>query len=190
MSARDSRRSLYAGYLLVGLVATLAGFSIYQASDQPPEGSLPKAQSAVSEKLLGTRRPEFNLPNAEGEATSISRWDGDVVLVNFWATWCRPCRKEMPVLAQLQGQYGDRGFQVVGVAIDLRDAVTKYTAAVGADYPQLVGREDAIAIADRYGNHYGALPYSVLIDREGIIRFVKPGELRKGEIEDELLKLL
>jgi peroxiredoxin len=190
MNARDSKRSLYIAYLLVGLVAALAGFSIYQMSEQGPAVTRPEPAFAAPEELLGTKRPAFMLPNLDGEATPISRWSGEVVLVNFWATWCRPCRKEMPALAELQAQYGDRGFQVVGVALDRPEAVAKFTTDVGADYPQLIGRERAIAVADRYGNHYGALPYSVLVDRQGLIRFIRLGKLSKQELEAELLKLL
>ncbi len=190
MNEHESKRGVLIAYALVGLVAALAGFSIYQAGGQLPAGPQPQVLSASPETLLGARRPEFSLPNLRGEPISISRWNGDVVLLNFWATWCLPCRKEMPTLADLQGQYGERGFQVVGVAIDLPDAVAKFAASVGADYPQLIGREDAIAVADRYGNQYGALPYSVLMDRDGIVRFTKHGELSKEELENELLKLL
>ncbi len=134
--------------------------------------------------------PNFILEDTQGNTHSLSDYRGKVVILNFWATWCRPCRKEMPALAELRAQYGDRGFQVVGVALDRPEAVAKFTTDVGADYPQLIGRERAIAVADRYGNHYGALPYSVLVDRQGLIRFIRLGKLSKQELEAELLKLL
>lgn len=190
MSARASKRGVLFAYLLTALVAAIAGFSIYEAANRPAGDALPGVAFAASGEILGAPRPDFTLNDLAGNPTSIGRWDGDVVLVNFWATWCPPCRKEIPGFAALQQQYGDRGFQVVGVAIDLPEAVAQFTEDLGADYPQLVGREDAIAVADRYGNQHGALPYSVLIDREGVIRFVKPGELKRQELESELVKLL
>jgi peroxiredoxin len=189
-----SRRRLYIAYALVSLVAAVAGFSLY---DMAENGSSSQSQAVTSaaafappEELLGAKRPEFTLPDLTGETTSITRWDGDVLLLNFWATWCSPCRKEMPDLARLQVRYGKRGFQVIGVAIDQADPVRRFIKEIGVDYPQLVGRENALAVADRYGNHFGALPYSVLIDRVGIIRFIKPGLISEQELEVELVRLL
>jgi peroxiredoxin len=188
-----TKQGLLLGYLLVGLVAALAGFSIFQMSGPGgPSGVAPSTSATRIEdrQLIGMQRPEFSLPDASGTPTSISHWDGDVLLVNFWATWCAPCREEMPWFAELQDQYGQRGFQVVGVAIDQPEAVAEFTARIGVDYPQLIGPEEAIEVAERYGNAYGALPYSVLIDRAGIVRFIKAGALEKQELEAELLPLL
>ncbi len=192
MNQPGAKRSLLIGYLLVGLVAALAGFSIFEMSGPRPSGIAPPRAAAQLEDqhLIGAKRPAFSLPDAVGRPTSISKWDGSVLLVNFWATWCEPCRKEMPSFAELQEKYGRRGFQVVGVAIDQPEAVVGFTKRIGVHYPQLVGPEKAIAVADRYGNAYGALPYSVLIDRAGIIQFIKAGALGKQELETELLPLL
>ncbi len=180
----------YAPYLLVGVVAAVAGFSIYQMSQPPQPSPAPEVAVTAPQDLLGAPRPAFTLPDLTGQPVSISAWDGQVILLNFWATWCPPCREEMPDLADVQGEFGGRGFQVVGVAIDRPQAVARFIKAVNVDYPQLVGRENAMAVADRYGNGYGALPHSVLIDRDGVIRFIKAGQLSKQELTDELLKLL
>lgn len=190
MNARASKRGALFSYLLTAVVAAIAGFSIYQATNRPSIGVLTRNAFTAPEELVGTRRPAFSLPNLKGEPTSITRWDGKIVLVNFWATWCAPCRKEMPGFVELQAHYGERGFQAVGVAMDQPAAVARFTEDLNADYPQLIGRKGAFEVADRYGNHVGALPYSVLLDRNGIIRFVKPGELSKQELETELLRLL
>lgn len=190
MIQRESQSGLYIAYLLVGLVAAIAGFSIYQMAGQLPAEPAVKAPFAASQRLLGDRRPDFSLPDIEGKTVSISRWDDQVVLINFWATWCAPCRKEIPDFAELLADYGERGFQVVGVAIDRPGAVIRFTKELGVDYPQLVDSEHAVTVADRYGNQHGALPYSVLIDRKGIIRFIRLGALRKPVLKAELLKLL
>jgi peroxiredoxin len=185
----EAKSGLYVASLLVGLVAVVAGFSIYQMAEQLPNNAPPGAGFTASKQLLGQRRPDFSLPDLEGKLTSISRWDGQVVLVNFWATWCPPCRKEIPGFAELLAHYGKRGFQVIGVAIDRPKAVAQFTGELGIDYPQLVGRA-AGAVTDRYGNQQGALPYSVLIDRKGVIRFIKLGALHKSALKAELSKLL
>lgn len=183
-------RGLSAAYLLLVLTAAVAGFSLYQMSQTTQPVTSPEAGLVASQNLLGSPRPAFTLPDLDGEPVSISRWDGKVILLNFWATWCPPCREEMPAFASVQKQFGGRGFQAVGVALDRPRAVAHFIEAVGADYPQLIGRGDAMAIADRYGNGYGALPHSVLIDRDGVIRFIKAGQLSRQELTDELLKLL
>lgn len=189
MSAATTRGG-HKAYLLVGVVAAVAGFSIYQMSQPPQPSTAPEAAVVAPQDLLGTPRPTFTLPDLDGQPVSISQWDGKVILLNFWATWCPPCREEMPDFADVQRAFGERGFQAVGVAIDRPQAVARFIEAVGADYPQLVGRENAMAVADRYGNGYGALPHSVLIDRDGVIRFIKAGKLGKQELRAELLKLL
>jgi thiol-disulfide isomerase/thioredoxin len=186
MSAQAPTHRVFT-YILTALVAAIAGFSLYQTTDRPSSGAPP---GAIPEQILGSPRPDFHLPNLAGEPTPISRWDGEVVLVNFWATWCAPCRQEMPGFAALQQEYGERGFQAIGVALDSRQAVARFTERLGVHYPQLIGAEGGIAVARRYGNDYGALPYSVLIDRDGVIRFIKAGELSKQALETELLKLL
>ncbi|MBA2410133.1 MAG: TlpA family protein disulfide reductase [Gammaproteobacteria bacterium] len=179
-------RGISIAYLLVALVAALAGLSIYQWSSAPQ----PATSSQGPQDLLGAPRPAFSLPDLDGWPVSINRWDGKVILLNFWATWCPPCREEMPDFAQTQKEYRARGFQVIGVALDRPRPVAEFIKEVGAGYPQLIGRENAMAVADRYGNAYGGLPHSVLIDRDGIIRFIKAGRLSRRELIDELLQLL
>jgi len=185
-------RGIPVAYLLVALGAALAGFSIYQWSRAPQPATSPSVAVApeAPQDLLGAPRPAFRLPDLDGRPVSISRWDGKVILLNFWATWCPPCREEMPEFAQTQIEFGARGFQVVGVALDRPRAVARFIEEIGADYPQLIGHENAIAIADRYGNASGGLPHSVLIDRDGVIRFIKAGRLSRRELIDELSKLL
>jgi peroxiredoxin len=190
VNAQASKYRTLAGYLLTSTVAAIAGFSIYQATNLPPRDAPVTAAFTAPDMLVGTQRPEFSLPNLRGELTSISRWDGKVVLLNFWATWCPPCRKEMPGFVELQEQYDERGFQAVGIAIDRPEAVARFTKDLNAKYPQLVGPEAGLEVTDQYGNHFGALPYSVLLDREGTIQFVRAGELSKQALERKLLELL
>jgi len=128
---------------------------------------------------LGSQRPEFAAMDLDGEQRNIKEWDGKVILLNFWATWCPPCLKEIPEFIELQKAYGDQGFQIVGIAIDDEDAVREYVNEIGMNYPSLVVQDDGVMLAKRYGNDIGALPYSVIINRDGEISYTIKGELSK-----------
>jgi len=128
---------------------------------------------------LGSQRPEFAAMDLDGEQRNIKEWDGKVILLNFWATWCPPCLKEIPEFIELQKAYGEQGFQIVGIAIDDEDAVREYVNEIGMNYPSLVVQDDGVMLAKRYGNDIGALPYSVIINRDGEISYTIKGELSK-----------
>lgn len=181
-------------YLVVALAAATIGFGLYQMWNPAPiakPATLPPQSSATgSVDPVGQARPEFILPDLENKPVSIRQWEGKVILLNFWATWCPPCREEIPAFMEVLKHYGNRGFEIVGIAVDDREAVLEFTKQLGVDYPQLIGDQNAVEIAERYGNRYGALPYSVLIDRQGIIRFSKPGEFPREQLEAQLESLL
>ena len=113
--------------------------------------------------------PEITLKDLDGHPRRLLEFRGKLVLVNFWATWCGPCLKEMPLLVQAQQEYGKRGFQVVGPALDEIDAVRTMAKKVGINYPIMVGDEDITAAMDALGDELGALPFSVLIAPDGRI---------------------
>ena len=181
--------------IAVSVVSAAAGYWFYslgQGTSEPSTVSVssPGNTPAVDDRLIGQARPAFSLPDLSGQTRDIGEWDGHIVLVNFWATWCPPCRKEMPAFVELKEQYGDEGFEIVGVAIDDPQQAQDFADTVGVNYPMLHGEIDAMEIAKAYGNRFVTLPYSVLIDRDGTIRFIKPGELHKEDLETELKALL
>ena len=136
-------------------------------------------------------RPDFTINDLSGQPVSPARWDGQVVLYNFWAAWCPPCRREIPVFNEVREFYQDDGFEVVGIAIDEQAAVEKFLSGLGdIDYPQLISVDDGMQVLAEYGNASGGLPYSVLVDRQKRIRYVKQGELEKGELIAQLEALL
>lgn len=139
---------------------------------------------------LGERRPDFRLTDRSGEIRGIDQWDGQVVLINFWATWCPPCRREIPAFIEVRNHFHSEGFEIVGVAVDQMAAVDQFVASMKIPYPILVGQSDASEVSRLLGNGMGALPYSVLIDREGIVRFAKAGELSEKALVAELKKHL
>jgi peroxiredoxin len=148
-----------------------------------------KGREAAQAVVL-TDAPEFSLPDIEGSLHNSHEWDGKVVVLNFWATWCPPCRSETPMFVDMQEQYGATGLQFVGVAIDSADKVQDFMDTYGINYPMLIGENDAIEIAKEYGNRYGALPYTVVINRRGQIQFVQRGEMKRPVLEKAINQLL
>jgi thiol-disulfide isomerase/thioredoxin len=129
-----------------------------------------------------TTLPEFSLQDRDGQMRSIRSWPGKSLIVNFWATWCAPCRREIPLLKQMQKEHGAAGFQVVGVAIDFRDDVLKYAKEIGMDYPILIGEQDGMEAAGKFGLGTG-LPFTVFTDTQGRIVVTHLGELSKPQSE-------
>lgn len=137
-------------------------------------------------------RPDFSLPDLQGKMHSISQWNGKVIVVNFWATWCPPCIREIPHFVQMQQRYAEKGLQIIGIAIDNPVAVKRFVNQTHINYPILVDQENqaqAIAIAQEFGNQYGTLPFTVIIDQQGMIVIRYPGELDPQTLEEMILSL-
>ncbi|MBM4215735.1 MAG: TlpA family protein disulfide reductase [Gammaproteobacteria bacterium] len=124
--------------------------------------------------------PDFSLATLEGPPRALSSFQQPSLIVNFWATWCAPCRREIPLLRQLRAERADRGVEVVGVAVDFREDVIKYAKEIGLDYPLLIGEEDGVAAADLFGIST-AFPFTIFSDGERRIVAVKIGELHGDE---------
>jgi thiol-disulfide isomerase/thioredoxin len=124
--------------------------------------------------------PGFRLPDLSGRHHAASDWQGKVLVVNFWASWCEPCRREIPAFAALQQRYRADGLQVVGIALDDAAKIAEFLRSAGIDpgYPQLMAPGGAgIELATAWGNAVGVLPYTVFVDREGRIAHAHFGEL-------------
>ncbi len=133
--------------------------------------------------------PEFSLENINGEQQSILSWPDKALLVNFWATWCAPCLREIPLLSEYQTNNENLSFQVVGIAVDQADSVKAFINNMGVNYPILIGQSDAMDAAASFGVEFFGLPFSVFTDTEGQILGVHTGELRAGDL-DELMSVL
>ncbi len=146
--------------------------------------------SATTATIAGDMRPapEFNLPDIHGNNVALSQFRGKVVLLNFWATWCPPCRKEIPDLIELHNQYGGQGFAVLGISLDEDGAraVRPFAAEHGINYPLLLGNEKVVA---DYGNFLG-IPTSFLIDRGGRIVKSYEGARPKNMFEADIRQAL
>ena len=134
---------------------------------------------------------DFSLPDLNGKKHNLSEWRGKVIVLNFWATWCPPCREEIPLFIALQKRYGSGGVQLLGVATaDNKESVVAYRQSAGMNYPILIGDDDAMDIMARYGNRQGSIPYTVIIDRQGSIVARKLGAFDQTELMHVLGPLL
>ncbi|MBV1875242.1 MAG: TlpA family protein disulfide reductase [Cycloclasticus sp.] len=131
-------------------------------------------------------RPEFSLPDLQGEPRNIKEWDGKYIVLNFWATWCPPCLKEIPEFIAIQKEYGEFNLQFIGVAIDNEVSVNQFALEMGMNYPNLVAEMQGIELARQYGNAMGALPFSVIINPEGQIITRQVGLLERSKILDSI----
>jgi peroxiredoxin len=177
--------------ILAGLVGVAAGWLASRyVLDRDGGSSNPLPEMVSPQELVGQRRPDFTLGAADGRLVSAADFDGQVTLLNFWATWCLPCREEMPMLAETHAEYAARGVAIVGIALDDVQAARDFADELGITYPILVGTADVMSTAMIYGNRAGLLPYSVLVDRSGVVRRTWLGVLEQAELQNELDSLL
>ncbi len=126
-------------------------------------------------------RPTFELKDLQGQRVSISRWNGKALIINFWATWCAPCRREIPLLNKIQDEYGAKGVQVVGIAVDFPEDVQTFTKQVALHYPLMIGEEDGLEVAHAFGVQSMAFPFTAFTDRQGRMLAVHLGELHEAQ---------
>lgn len=163
------------GLALAGLVALGAGLYLGARTTHAEDASA----------LLA-----LSLPDVSGTPQSLAQWRGKVVVVNFWATWCAPCREEMPEFVKAQEEFGARGLQLVGIAVDDADKVSKFVKDIGLNYPALIGGYSAIDLSKSVGNRLAALPFTVVIDRQGNVAHTQLGQLKPDQLRSILTKLL
>jgi len=166
--------------IVVAVVVALMLYFGYHKARRPGVAGEHITQSTVA--------PDFSLEALDGKTVRLSDLRGKAVLLNFWATWCGPCKIETPWLVELQNQYGAQGLQVVGIAMDDsgKDDIAKFAKDMGMNYPVLLGQE---ALGDAYGG-VPALPETFFIGRDGKIVDKIIGLKGKGEIEDSIKKAL
>jgi thiol-disulfide isomerase/thioredoxin len=173
--------------IIIGVVAVAAlvgGFLLAQWLNRPVM-SEPSQAAAMPKTMVN-----FTLPGVDGVPRQLSEWRGKLIVLNFWATWCPPCREEIPLFINMQEKYGTRGLQIIGVAIDKLEDVKNFQGFDAINYPVLVGQEEVMALMQRYGNRIGSLPYSVVIDRQGRVLSRRIGAYQPAEIETLLQGLL
>lgn len=168
--------SLRALLLLAGLIAAGAGvLYAWSTSTHPP--SPPSIHELV-------------LPDVEGRDRAIREWEGKTLLINFWATWCAPCREEIPLLQEAQARYANRGLRVIGVAIDDPSEVITYRREMDIRYPVLLGDFATLSLTAPLGNTSEVLPFTLILSPQGQIVARKVGSYRKSELTALLADIL
>lgn len=183
--------------LLMAAVAVLAAAGGYMLARSMDAGSAPArpvqldASTVVKQpdELIGLPRPGFEHRDTQGRAVTADDFNGRPLLLNFWATWCKPCVEEMPMLSELQQGWQTRGLQIVGIALDDPGRAAEFAARMGVNYPILVGSTDVVLTGRRYGNSSGMLPFSVLVGRDGRVRWAHLGALDRAMVEEQLALL-
>lgn len=159
--------------IAIGLVMLVAGFGVQRAM-------------SVLNKSKYIPLTEFSLPDTAGKTHTISEWKDKLRVINFWATWCPPCREELPAFVELQKQYSDKNLQFIGIAIDDTKPVADFLSKLPVNYPMLVAGQGGIELAFGLGNFASAIPYTIIVDKEDNIIFQHSGEITKAQLQEAI----
>jgi thiol-disulfide isomerase/thioredoxin len=186
----------YLGAALVVLVGIWAGMKFHSLHEvdraavavpvgvaSAPSAKEDSAAETVPHPVVPARLPDFALNDMSGKPTSITSWPGKSLVINFWATWCAPCRREIPLLKTLAADWAGRDLTVVGIAVDYADKVRQFAAQFKIDYPLLIGEQDALEAAAKFGMDSPALPFTVFTDRRGEVVALFVGELHRPQAD-------
>jgi thiol-disulfide isomerase/thioredoxin len=178
------------GAAVIVVLAGAVGFHAYRASApstamKPAVAPAPVPEPAPlpeekNKKSIPSTLPDVTLADRDGKPTKLGSFGGRPLMVNFWATWCAPCRREIPLLNKIRKQRRSQNAEIVGIAVDFREDVLKFVANVPLEYPLLIGEEDGLAAAEAFGMGM-AFPFSVFVDSQNRILAVKIGELHEDE---------
>ncbi len=169
--------------LVAAFVALMAGALFYAARipvDHAAPAQAPEPTAATADAPVF---PSFTLTDIDGNARDFAEWSGKHRLLNFWATWCAPCRREIPLLKQFQDEHGEDGFQIIGIAVDFPDEVAKYAVEAEFNYPILVGQEVALAVAETSGVDFIGMPFPMIVAADGELINTHIGEIMDSHLE-------
>ncbi len=136
------------------------------------------------------RMPAFSFPDMHGRTRHSREWADQVLVLNFWATWCPPCRKEIPLFVDFQERYGEAGLQFVGIAIDDPEMVRDFADVYGMNFPILIGDAAAVELSKQLGNRFESLPFTAVFDRQGRAVHVQAGPIEEPELKALVTPLL
>jgi len=176
------------------LLALAAGAGAYLASrawlaPEPATAAGPAAappapaSAAAAQTVIPERRPDIELADRDGKLRRLSEWDGRPQIINFWATWCAPCRREIPMLNELSRDPALAGFAMIGIAIDFREDVLAFLGTTPVEYTVLIGEQDGLDAARAFGVESLGLPFTAFVDRAGRIVTLHVGELHREQAD-------
>jgi thiol-disulfide isomerase/thioredoxin len=171
--------------------AGLLGYNLYRWMNRPappvaveaPPAAAASQPAESTQPTVPTVRPVFSLEDRDGKMRSITEWDGKSLVINFWATWCAPCRREIPFLRKLNAARASQNIQVIGIAVDFRENVLDYVKEVEIDYDVLIGEQDGLDAAAAFGLGSMGFPFTVFTDNQGRIVTAYLGELHQAQAD-------
>ena len=167
-------------FAVLTLIATAAfGYFFYAGLEQE---TAPATSQVVAPAPAHNTRVDFTLPDLEGNEHQISEWDGKARLINFWATWCAPCRREIPLLKKTQTAHAENNLQVIGIAVEDLEPVIAYAEEAEFNYPVLIGQEDAMAAAEASGIDFIGLPFTMIVAPDGQLIKAHIGEIHEDQM--------
>lgn len=176
-----------AGFFVAHLARVARTQGVVDTAPTPPPAAVTEQQSqqegseqSSRARTIPTDVPSVSLADGAGVKHALSEWKGRPLLINFWATWCAPCRREIPLLKTLRHERAKDGVEIVGIAVDFRDPVQLYAREMGIDYPVLIGEQDGLDAIAAFGMDT-VFPFTVFADRLGRIVTLKIGELHADE---------
>lgn len=170
--------------LVIIFGAGVAGYIVTTATPDAatPASSVPAPAPAPVERQMAAT-VDFSLPDIDGNMRNLSDWQGKARLVNFWATWCAPCRREIPLLKQTQADHAADDIQIIGIAVDFPEEVQAYAEEAKFNYPILIGQEDAMAAAEASGIDFIGLPFTMIVAPTGELLKSHVGEIHQSHID-------
>ena len=138
---------------------------------------------------IDLRRPDFTMADIDGNERSISEWAGNAMLINFWASWCIPCMREIPMLNELSTEYVDREFAVLGIAVDTLENISEFIKTTPLQYMTLVDEDKSQELAYQFTNSFLVLPFTVFLDHQGRIFWMQVEEVHREEVDAVLNRI-
>ncbi len=153
-------------------------------------GILVRGLTLPAEQVSAQPLPDFEFPDVSDQQHSISEWQGKIRVINFWATWCPPCIKEMPAFVEMQDQFGSKGLQFIGIALEDKEPVKEYLAKMKINYPILIGDFAGVSLAHQLGNTVDAVPFTLIFNQKGEIIYQHQGGISKEDILEVIQPLM
>jgi thiol-disulfide isomerase/thioredoxin len=187
----------YLGSALIVLVGIWLGVKFHLGRHDHEGVSVPAGVASVPDSredaalqavegphpVVPAKLPEFSLADLAGKPTPVSSWSGKSLVINFWATWCAPCQREIPLLKALAAEWAGRNLTVVGIAVDYPEKVREFAGRFKIDYPVLIGEQDALDIAAQFGMASPGFPFTVFTDQRGEVVALFVGELHRPQAD-------